>query len=42
MMEFNMREFPFYLEAWKFCIDNKIALTKISKKDFRTWVVQTQ
>lgn len=37
-----MREFPFYLEAWKFCVDNKIALTKIYKKDFRTWVVQTQ
>lgn len=37
-----MREFSFYLEAWKFCVDNNIALTKIIKKNFRTWVVHTQ
>lgn len=37
-----MREFPFYLDAWKFCVDNKIQLSKIVKKNSRTWVVHTQ
>lgn len=32
-------EFPFYLEAWKYCRDNNIKMDKIQKKDFRTWIV---
>lgn len=32
-------EFAFYLDAWKYCMDNKIKMSKIQKKDFRTWFV---
>ena len=35
-----MREFQFYLDAWKFCVDNKIPMNKILKKDFKTWIVE--
>lgn len=42
MMVFNMREFQFYLDAWKFCVDNKIVLSKIVKKDFKTWIVNVE
>ncbi len=35
-----MREFQFYLDAWKFCVDNRIKLENIIKKDFKTWIVK--
>jgi hypothetical protein len=34
-----MREFQFYLDAWKFCVENQISLQKIVKKDFKTWII---
>lgn len=37
-----MREFQFYLDAWKFCVENKISLEKIIKRDFKTWIVNLQ
>lgn len=33
-------EFPYYLEAWKYCRESNIAKFKIIKKDFRTWILQ--
>lgn len=39
MIKKFIREFQFYLDAWKYCSDNKIALDKIVKKDFKTWIV---
>lgn len=35
-----MREFNFYLEAWKFCYMNSIPVSKIQKKGWSTWVVE--
>jgi len=36
-----MREFPFYLEAWCFCRQLNIDPERISRKDWKTWVVNT-
>lgn len=35
-----MREFPYYLEAWKFCYLNNIPLDRIKKKEWSIWVVE--
>jgi hypothetical protein len=35
-----MREFQFYLDAWKFCVENELPLKNILKKDFKTWIVE--
>lgn len=34
-----MREFPFYLEAWCFCREFDIDIKKITRRDWKTWVV---
>jgi hypothetical protein len=34
-----MREFFFYLDAWKFCLDNDLSLNFIQRKDWKTWIV---
>lgn len=34
-----MREFFFYLDAWKFCLDNDLPLNAIQRKDWKTWIV---
>lgn len=34
-----MREFFFYLDAWKFCFDNDLPLNLIQRKDWKTWSV---
>jgi len=34
-----MREFCFFLEAWKFCIENKIPTTTIQRKSWKVWTV---
>lgn len=39
MMAKHTVEFAYYLEAWKYCRDNKVNLDKITKKNFRTWQV---
>jgi hypothetical protein len=31
--------FSFYLDAWNFCMKNKIDLGRIRKVDFRTWEI---
>ena len=36
-----MREFNFYLEAWKFCYLNNIPLNKIQKKSWSSWIVES-
>lgn len=35
-----MREFNFYLEAWKFCYLNKIPVNQIRKKAWSCWTVE--
>lgn len=35
-----MEFFHFYLDAWKFCKDNSIDLSKIKRNDWATWVVE--
>lgn len=39
-MEKEMREFGFYLDAWKFCYLNSIPITCIRKKEWSIWVVE--
>jgi len=34
-----MREFSYFLEAWKFCIQNKIPTTTIQRKSWKSWTV---
>lgn len=34
-----MKRFHFYLDAWKYCMDNKIDLKNISRMDWKTWQV---
>lgn len=33
------REFFFYLDAWKFCIENSLPVDNIGRKDWKTWQV---
>jgi len=35
-----MREFSFYLDAWKFCYLNKIPLDRIQKRSWGVWIVE--
>lgn len=39
-MEKEMREFGFFLDAWKFCYLNNIPITCIRKKEWSVWVVE--
>jgi|LakMenE18May11ns_1017448.scaffolds.fasta_scaffold9924463_9 hypothetical protein len=34
-----MREFSFYLEAWKFCHFNNIPVNRIKRKEWDIWMV---
>ncbi len=36
----KMEFFHFYLDAWKFCKDNQIDLSKIKRNNWTTWVVE--
>ncbi len=36
-----MLEFKFFLDAWKYCRDHNIPLTKIRRQNWETWVVIT-
>lgn len=35
-----MEYFHFYLDAWKFCKDNSIDMSKIKRNDWATWMVK--
>jgi hypothetical protein len=35
-----MAEFFFYLDAWKFCVDNSLPIECISRKDWKVWQVE--
>lgn len=35
------KEFFFYLDAWQYCSQNNIALSSISRKDWKTWEIKT-
>lgn len=40
MKQVEIYEFPFFLDAWLYCVSNKLDWeTSIKKKDFRTWMV---
>lgn len=41
MPEYNLQEehFHFYLDAWIFCNHNDLQLTRIYRRDWRTWAV---
>jgi hypothetical protein len=39
-MEIQMREFNFYLDAWKFCYLNNISYSCIRRKDWASWTVE--
>lgn len=32
-------EFDFYLDAWKYCKENRIDQSKIKKLSFRKWII---
>jgi hypothetical protein len=34
-----IKEFFFYLDAWKFCIENSLPIESIGRKDWKTWKV---
>jgi hypothetical protein len=34
-----MAEFFFYLDAWKFCVDNSLSLENIKRRDWKIWQV---
>ncbi len=33
-------EFPFYLEAWRYCYQHNLPVTSIYRKDWKVWMVQ--
>jgi len=35
-----MELFHFYLDAWKFCVERSIDLSKIRRNDWATWIVE--
>lgn len=41
MSEYDLREelFSFYLDAWAFCSRNELPITRIYRRDWRTWAV---
>lgn len=41
LKEIVMLEFKFFLDAWKYCRDHDIPLTKIRRQNWETWVVIT-
>ena len=43
MTEYDLHEeiFHFYLDAWIFCSRSEFPLTRIYRKDWRTWAVNT-
>jgi hypothetical protein len=34
-----MKEFFFYLDAWKYCTDHGLPMTNIVRKDWKVWQV---
>lgn len=36
----QMREFNFYLDAWKFCYLNDIPYNLIKRRDWASWIVE--
>jgi len=36
----DLKEFSFYLDAWNYCRMHNLDLSKIVKKDFRTWNIE--
>lgn len=36
----TLRDFAFFLDAYLYCIQNKIDQTKIVKKNFRVWNIK--
>jgi hypothetical protein len=34
-----IREFFFYLDAWKFCRDNDLPVSQIIRKNWKVWEV---
>lgn len=34
-----MKEFYFYLDAWKYCVDNCVEHDRIQRRDWKTWIV---
>ena len=34
-----MREFHFYLDAWKYCFTNLVEYDRIQRRDWKTWIV---
>lgn len=34
-----MKEFGFFLEAWRFCLTANIPTSNISRRDWKTWIV---
>ena len=35
-----MKEFGFYLEAYRFCVTAGIPTINISRRDWKTWIVK--
>jgi len=35
-----IKEFPFYLEAWNWCRQNSVDITKITRYNWKTWTVK--
>lgn len=35
-----MKEFGFYLDAWTYCHHHNINISKIKRRDWRTWTVK--
>jgi len=36
----EVKEFPFYLEAWLWCRENSIDINQISRYNWKTWIVK--
>jgi len=34
------KEFPFYLEAWMWCREHQVDISKISRYNWKTWIVK--
>jgi hypothetical protein len=36
----SLKEFSFYLEAWKYCMMRNYDLDRIKRLDWKTWIVE--
>jgi hypothetical protein len=41
MSEHVYREFDFYLDAWRFCVEHQIDMHHVYRADSRTWILDT-